>query len=139
MPNNDPISIQEALIYVMVLVSASDNAMSDKELAKMGDVIKTLPVFNGYDTANVIPAAQRCGEILQDDNGLSLVLELIGDVIPPKLYDTAYALGVDVAAADMSVQQEEIRILQMLRDRFFLDKLTVAAIERAAIARHRHA
>ncbi|MBO6890847.1 MAG: tellurite resistance TerB family protein [Roseibium sp.] len=134
---NEPISIQEALIYMMVIVSASDNQMTDKELATIGDMIKMLPVFEDYDTNKIIPAAQRCGDILQEENGLFLVLELVGDVLPPKLYDTAYALAVEVAAADLHVEQEELRILQLLRDRFSLDKLTVAAIERAAIARYR--
>ncbi|MEE4010697.1 tellurite resistance TerB family protein [Roseibium sp. FZY0029] len=134
---NEPISVQEALIYVMVIVSASDNQMTDNELATIGDMIKMLPVFNGYDGNRIIPAAQRCGDILQEDNGLQLVLELVGDVIPTKLYDTAYALAVEVAAADLHVEKEELRILQLLRDRFKLDKLTVAAIERGAIARHR--
>ena len=137
MSSNEPISVQEALIYVMVIVSASDNAMTDKELATIGDMIKMLPVFEDYNENRIIPAAQRCGDILQEDKGLSLVLELVGDVLPPKLYDTAYALAVEVAAADLHVEQEELRILQMLRDRFNLDKLTVAAIERAAIPRHR--
>ncbi len=134
---NEPISIQEALIYIMVIVSASDNSMTDNELATIGDMIKTLPVFKDYDPNHVIPAAQRCGDILQEDSGLSLVLELVGDVLPAKLYDTAYALAVEVAAADLHVEAEELRILQLLRDRFSLDKLTVAAIERGAIARHR--
>lgn len=137
MSGQDPISIEEALIYVMVIVSASDNSMTDNELATIGDLIKTLPVFQDYNPNNVIPAAQRCGDILQEDNGLSLVLELIGDILPAKLYDTAYALAVEVAAADLHVEKEELRILQLLRDRFSLDKLTVAAIERGAIARHR--
>ena len=75
----------------------------------------------------------RRGETLQVVDGFPAV----GDVLPAKLYDTAYALGVEVAAADLHVEKEELRILQLLRDRFKLDKLTVAAIERGAIARHR--
>jgi len=136
---NEPISVQEALIYVMVIVSAADNEMTDMELVTIGDVVKMLPVFDGYDGSRIIPAAQRCGDILQEENGLQLILELIGDVLPQKLYDTAYALAVEVAAADLHVEQEELRILQLLRDRFKLDKLTIAAIERSAIARHRSA
>jgi tellurite resistance protein len=133
----DPISIEEALIYIMVIVSASDNSMTDNELATIGDLIKTLPVFKDYNPNNIIPAAQRCSDILQEDNGMFLVLELVGDILPPKLYDTAYALAVEVASADLHVEKEELRILQLLRDRFGLDKLTVSAIERGAIARYR--
>ncbi|MFD1695132.1 tellurite resistance TerB family protein [Roseibium aestuarii] len=136
---SETISIQEALIYVMVLTSASDGQMTDSELAAIGDMAKTLPVFDGFDPADVLPAAQRCGERVQGENGLSDLLALIADVLPVRLYDTAYALAVDVAAADMDVSREELRVLQLLRDRFDLDKLTVAAIERGALARHKRA
>jgi hypothetical protein len=44
---------------------------------------------------------------------------------------------VEVAATDLNVNQEELRFLQMLRDRLGLDKLTIAAIERSAQARYR--
>ena len=64
------------------------------------------------------------------------MLALIADCLPDKLYETAYALGVEVAAVDLSVEQEELRFLQLLRDRLKLDKLTIAAIERGARARH---
>jgi tellurite resistance protein len=134
---NDTISIPEALIYVMVITSASDASMTDSELATIGDVAKMLPVFKGFDPADVLPAAQRCGERLQSDTGLMDVLSLVADALPVHLYDTAYALAVEVASADLDVSREELRILQLLRDRFMLDKLTVAAIERGAIARHR--
>ena len=54
-----------------------------------------------------------------------------------RMHETAYALAVEVAAADLKVQQEELRFLDMLRDTFDLSKLVVAAIERGARARHR--
>ena len=57
--------------------------------------------------------------------------------LPEGLYDTAYSLAVEVAAADLHVEQEELRLLQILRDRLGLDKLTCAAIERGAMARYR--
>ena len=64
-------------------------------------------------------------------------LTMIADALPSKLYDTAYALAVEVAAADLEVAQEELRFLQLLRDKLALDKLVVAAIERGARARLR--
>ncbi|NVK34080.1 MAG: tellurite resistance TerB family protein [Rhodobacteraceae bacterium] len=136
---NETISIQEALIYVMVITSASDSSMTDSELATIGEVVKTLPVFDNYEPANVLPAAQRCGERVQGENGLSDILDLVADTLPVHLFDTAYALAVEVAAADLGISKEELRILQLLRDRFNLDKLTTAAIERGAIARFKKA
>lgn len=133
----EAISIQEALIYVMVIMSAADSSMTDAELSSIGDMVQHLPVFKNYDDNQVLPAAQSCAEVLQQPNGLDAVLELVANTLPSKLYDTAYALAVDVAAADLDLKQEELRLLQILRDRLSLDKLTVAAIERGAQARHR--
>lgn len=134
---NDTISIQEALIYVMVIMSAADSSMTDNELASIGEMVKTLPVFTGFDDSEIVPAAQRCGDLLQNANGLDAVLGRVSETLPTKLYDTAYAIAVDVAAADLDLRQEELRLLQIIRDRLSLDKLTVAAIERGAQARHR--
>ncbi len=73
--------------------------------------------------------------MLQEPEGLNAVLGLIGEALPPKLRETAYALAVEVAATDLAVGKEELRFLAILRDRFGLDKLVTAALERSAIAR----
>lgn len=126
----------DALIYIMVTMSAVDRSMTDAELAKIGTVIKTLPVFSGYDETKLVDAAKACTAVLQEEEGLRHVLEGAREALPKKLHETAYALAVEVAAADLQIEQEELRLLQMLRDRFGLDRLACAAIERAARARH---
>lgn len=126
----------DALIHIMVTMSAADRTMTDNELAKMGNIIKTLPVFKGYDTKNLVEAAARCSAILQEEDGLDQIIENALEILPKKLYETAYALAVEVAAADLHLEQEELRLLQIMRDRFNLDRLACAAIERGARARH---
>jgi len=126
----------EALIHIMVTMAAADREMTDRELSKIGSIIKTLPVFDGYDQSHVIAAAKHCSQILQDADGLDRILSKAYEVLPKKLHETAYALAVEVAAADLHVEQEELRLLQLIRDRFNLDRLTCAAIERGARARH---
>ena len=66
-----------------------------------------------------------------------MILTLVHDTIPPRLYETAYAVAVEIAAADLQVEQEELRFLQMLRDALDLDALVVASIERSARVRFR--
>ena len=132
-----PISHHEALVYAMVTLSAADRAMTDRELMKIGDIVKTVPIFQDFDRDNLIVTAQACGAILQDEDGLDRVLDIIASSLPQRLYETAYALAVEVAAADLHVEQEELRFLQMLRDRLDLDRLSVAAIERSARVRYR--
>ncbi|MDP2120994.1 MAG: tellurite resistance TerB family protein [Hoeflea sp.] len=133
------ISAHDALIYLMVTMSAVDKAMNDAELARIGRLVTFLPVFDGFDEERLIEVTRAAAELLAGPEGLDIVLEVVRDAVPHKFYDTAYALAVEVASADYNIQQEEIRLLQMLRDRLGLDKLTCAAIERSAMARFRNA
>jgi len=132
-----PISHHEALVFAMVTMSAVDQTMTDAELRRIGEIVETVPVFKEFDPERLVQLAETCGEILQDDDGLETILDLIRDCTPEHLHETAYALAVEVAAADLRIQQEELRFLSMLRDRLGLEKLVVAAIERGARARHR--
>jgi tellurite resistance protein len=130
------ITPHEALIYVMITTAAVDRQISDRELDRIADIVRHLPVFMGYDMDNLAKAAERCGDLLSNEEGLDDMLELIASALPKKLYETAYALAVEVAAADLKVPDEEIRLLELLRDSLNLDKLVTAAIERSARARH---
>ncbi|MBY5447903.1 tellurite resistance TerB family protein [Rhizobium leguminosarum] len=134
---NKPLSAHDALIYVMVMASAVDSTMNDRELERIGQLIGFLPVFQDFDDDKLIAVARDCAALLAGPEGLDVVLETVRDTLPAKLYDTAYALAVEVASADLSVKAEELRLLSLLRDRLGLDKLTCAAIERSAIARFR--
>ena len=128
---------QEALVYLMVILSASDRDMGDEELARIGAIVRTLPVFQGFEQARTLAVAQDCQLLLQEEAGLAGVLELITEALSPELRETAYALAVDIASADLSVKLEEDRLLELLRERFDLDRGTGLAIERAARIRHR--
>ncbi len=133
---SDTISPQEALIYVMVTISAVDSTMTDSELHMIGDIVQSLPVFKGFDKERLVGVSQVCGTLLSGEDGLNTALDLINRSLPARLRETAYALAVEVAAVDLSVEQEELRFLQLLRDALSLDKLTIAAIERGARARY---
>ncbi len=130
------IAPETALIYVMVTMSAVDSAMSDNELRTIGEIVKRLPAFAEFDSARLIPAAKECAAILHEDGGLDAVFGLVSDALPTHLRETGYAVAVEVAAADLDVGQEEVRLLQLLRDALGIDKLVAAAIERGARARH---
>ncbi|MEM8855253.1 MAG: tellurite resistance TerB family protein [Devosia sp.] len=132
-----PISHHEALVFAMVTISAVDRTMTDAELRRIGEIVEQVPVFRDFDADRLVNLAETCGEILQEDDGLETMLELISACTPKTLHETAYALAVEVAAADLRIQQEELRFLAMLRDALDLEKLVVAAIERGARARHR--
>lgn len=132
-----PVSHHEALIYAMVTLSASDRNMTDRELMKIGDVVRTLPIFADFDPDRLVGVAESCGSILRGPDGLDAVLAIIKASLPPRLYETAYAVAIEVAAADLHVEQEELVFLQMLNDALEIDPLVVAAVERSARVRYR--
>lgn len=129
------ISPQSALVYVMVIVSASDRDMTESEMRRIGELVRTLPAFAGYGEDKVLQDAQNCAAIVNDEEGLEAVLGLIKEALPKDGVETAYALACDVAVADSRLVKEEMRILQLIRYRLGIDRLTAAALERAAIAR----
>jgi tellurite resistance protein len=132
----EPMNHHAALVYVMVTVSAVDRAMTDDELHRIGEIVSNLPVFSDYDDNDLVKTAEACGEILSADGGLQQVLRLVRGALPEKLRETAYAVALEVAAADRLVRPEEIRFLEMLGDTLELDRMTTAAIERGIRARN---
>jgi tellurite resistance protein len=125
-----------ALVYTMVLVSASDSNMTDRELGTIGEIVSHLPIFADYDRKRLTKDAETCAELLADENGLEKVFAKITAALPEKLKETAYAVALDVAAADGAASQEELRMLEMLRYRLAVGRLPAAAIERGARARY---
>lgn len=125
-----------ALIYTMVMVSAADSNMTDSELRAIGDIVRQIPVFKDFKEEDLPKIAESCAALLSDDDGFDTVLTIIFEALPAKMRETAYALACDVAAADLDVVESEVTVLQQLRWSLNIDRLTAAAIERGARARH---
>ncbi len=132
------VSHHAALIYTMVLVSAADSDMSDAEMRAIGEIVGYLPVFRDYDPALLPRTAEACAEMLDLDDGLDKAFGLIKSALPPRLRETAYAIACDVAIADEDMNQEKLRVLEMIRHRLDIDRLIAAAIERGATASFRN-
>jgi tellurite resistance protein len=130
------ISHHTALVYVMVIMSASDGSMSEKELKIIGELTKSLPSFIGFDHSRLLAVCQECAQILQEPDGADAVLGLIDDGLPDVLHETAYWVALEVALADRRIALEEVRMLDTLRRLLEIDKLTAAAIERGARAKY---
>ena len=132
----EPLDHHAALIYAMVTMSAVDRTMTDAELARIGEIVSNLPVFADFDQERLVKTAEACGGVLSEDGGLDRVLMLIKGALPKKLRETAYAVALEIAAADLDVKPEETRFLDMLSESLELDRLTTTAIERGIRARN---
>ncbi|SEV92251.1 Tellurite resistance protein [Cognatiyoonia koreensis] len=136
MTADTPITAEDALVALMVAVSASDEDIRTAELVKMNNTINNLPVFADYDTERVARVAKMVFEMLEPEDGLEALFGMIRDALPEKLNETAYALACDVAAADGVIDDPENRMLEEIRYELNIDRLHAAAIERGSRARH---
>jgi hypothetical protein len=77
-----------ALIYTMVLISAANREMSDSELYSIGEIVRTLPAFEGFEVDNLPKTAKNCATMLGGKDGLDAVVRLIRDSLPDRLRET---------------------------------------------------
>lgn len=138
MPHTTPASMSppDALIAVMIAVSASDEQMRTTELVAIQRIVHHLPVFADYDNDRIRLIAQTVFDLFEEEDGLAALFGLIRDALPEGLYETAYALACDVAAADGTLREVELRMLEEVREELAIDRLHAAAIEWGARVRH---
>lgn len=127
---------QDCLVAVMVAISASDQNIRTSELVTIESLVNHLPVFADYDIDRVKVVSQTVFDLFAVEDGLDALFGLIRDNLPKRLHETAYALACDVAAADGTLLEEELRLLEEIRYELAIDRLHAAAIERGARARH---
>lgn len=126
-----------ALIYTMVIVTGAETKLPASEIAIIGDIVGHLPVFRGFDRGKLAGHLNSCAELLSREDGLEATLAAIKKALPPRLRETAYAIACDLVASDGSATQEELQILDLIRQHLDIDRLIAAAIERGARARFR--
>ncbi|SFU20980.1 Tellurite resistance protein TerB [Sedimentitalea nanhaiensis] len=138
MTNSHPtmLTAQDCLVALMIAVSASDENMRTSELVKIQSAVNMLPIFAEYDIDRMKATAQVVFDLFEQEDGLDALFGLIRENLPERLFETAYALACDVAAADGALAEPELRLLEEMRYELDIDRLHAAAIERGARARH---
>ena len=130
------LSPQDALVAVMIAVSAADENQSTEELLLIDRLIDALPAFEGYDKDRVRGVGDIVRELFEDEDGIDALLGLVAEALPERFNETAYALACDIAAADGAVNMSELKLLEIVRHDLRVGRLAAAAIERAARAKH---
>ena len=102
---NHSLTAQDALVAVMVAVSASDEDIRTAELMKINSAVNHLPVFAEYDLDRMNGVAQTVFDLFEQEDGLDALFGLVREALPEHLYETAYALACDVAAADGTLEE----------------------------------
>ncbi len=132
----EPLSPQDALVAVMIATSAADEDMTVPEFNEISSIVQLLPVFEGYPIDRITQVSGLVVDLFTEEDGLDALLGLVEAALPDHLRETAYALACDVAPADGRVAMTELRMLEELRHELRVGRLTAAAIERGARARH---
>lgn len=127
----------DALVAVMVAVSASNSNMRTSELLAIERIVDHMPIFAEYDVDRIRPVSQSVISLFSEEDGLDALFGLIRDALPERLYETAYALSCDVAAADGRLPDDEAEMLREIRYQLNISRLHAAAIELSAQMRHR--
>lgn len=130
------LSPQDALVAVMVAVSISDEQMRTSEMVAIQRMVNHMPVFADYDADRIRRVSQTVYDLLEEEDGLDALFGLVREALPERLYETAYALACDVAAADGTLRDTELRMLEEVRHELNVSRLHAAAIEQGAKARH---
>jgi tellurite resistance protein len=127
----------DAMLKIMIVMSAADGQKRDRELQAIADLARNLPMFRSVTADHLVVAMQATEQLLKDSDGIDALIAEACAVLPKPLRETAYALAVEVAASDLSATDEELRLLEMLRDMMELDPLMTTAIEASARVRYR--
>jgi tellurite resistance protein len=127
---------QDALVAVMIAVSASDERVGTEELVTIERIVNHLPAFAAYDQARLPDVASVVFDRFAREDGLEELFDLIRGVLPERMHETAYALACDVAVSDGKLGEIELRLLEEIRHELKVERLHAAAIERGARARH---
>lgn len=130
------LSEPDCLIALMIAITVSDEDVPTSELVKIQSAVNHLPIFARYDIDRINLVANLVYDLFESEDGLDALFRLIRDTLSERLYETAYALCCDVAAADGNIRETELRLLEEMRYELNIDRLHAAAIERGARARH---
>ncbi len=126
----------DTLVAIMITISASDETIRTSELVTIERIINHLPAFADFDIARLKDISNGVLDLFAEEDGLDILWEGVRATLPERLFETAYAMACDVAVADGKVLESELQMLEEMRHELNIDRLSAAAIERGARARH---
>ena len=139
MRTRDSLTAPEALVLTMVLVSAADGGITDREIGTMSGIVQTLPAFQDFTADQLDDVTDRAVRLLRDDDGLATAANLMRGALNTKLRETAYALACEIIAGDRGTKRASFDMLDFVRAELDLDPLISAALERGVRARYQRA
>ena len=119
----------EAFAGIVLVAVASDRQISQPELKRMYFLLARMRLFQGWSETQYHAIIDKFWDMLKSQ-GLEPSLDLCIRSLSPKLYQTAFAIAVDLVLTDGTVTQEEKDFLYDLQKKLGLEtKLATKIIE----------
>lgn len=112
-----PLTKQEAFIATMLAVSAADGHISDEEIEDLISRFRRLRLFSGMNDDELIASTNRPFDLLRK-GGPSELIRRASPALPKELRESAFAVAVDIAFSDGTVQDEEKQLIENLQREF---------------------
>ena len=79
--NETPLSPQDALVAIMIAVSASDEAIRTVELVQIANIVENLPIFAAYQQDHLQQMGTLVMALLEKDDGLDQLFARDGQTL----------------------------------------------------------
>lgn len=122
------LTAEEAVVFAMVMMSASDADMSLEELETVRDVLADTPALENFDQRDLPRVAGRCAMIITGREGRGEALRMVRAATPEDFRSVAYEAAMRVAAADGVVKPAERALLEALREALDLGEAEADAL-----------
>lgn len=130
-----PLSKQEAMVAVMLAISAADGNISDEEIEDLITRLRRLRLFSGLTDDQLIAATNRPFDLLRK-GGPDELIRSACPALPQQLRESAFAIAVDLAFSDGSVADEEKQLIEKLQQDFGISDETAIQTINAMIMKN---
>lgn len=126
----------EAFAGVVFAAIAADERITDEELNYLHTIFSRMSLFDAWSAVQYQPLFDKLSNILKNQ-GLDRLMEMSIEALPPKLYQTAFALSVDLVLADGIVTREEKDFLYDLQQKMGIETDLATKIIEVIIIKNR--
>ena len=125
-----------AFAGVVFAAVASDERITDKELNYLRIILSRMRLFEGWSDSQYQSLFDKLNDILKKQ-GFDTLLEKSIGALAPKLYQTVFAISVDLVLADGIVTREEKDFLYDLQQKLGMETDLATRIIEVIIIKNR--
>ncbi|NJL01790.1 MAG: tellurite resistance TerB family protein [Spirulinaceae cyanobacterium SM2_1_0] len=126
----------EAFAALLLLIIAADGQLTAEESSHLDVTLSRMHLFHGYPRDFLPQTFTKLCTLLNEVGTESLLTAAIA-ALPRDLYDTTYAIALDLAYVDGSIHPAEQALLERLQTSLALPAATVTLLQEATAIRHK--